>query len=136
MTKPIETMTLSNGLVLKIQDRSRPIATDTTKVSFVAEMTVELEESFFSRREDYELTRKIFGPQIRYLYTAERTFVRSDQKDTVFNELIDSFKRDVLNYLSHKDFARRFALSKFRETQMHPYKFNTPQGRQDDAEEE
>jgi hypothetical protein len=125
MTKPVETITLPNGLVLKIVDRSKSIAADTTKVSFVAEMTIELEESFFPCLEDYTQTRRVFGPQVLYVYTVERTFVPSDEKDKVLSELIDTFKRDALNYLSHKDFPRRFALSKHREIQMNPYKFKT-----------
>jgi len=127
MTKLVEAITLPNGLVLEIIDKSRPIAMDTTKVEFIAQMVVTLEESFFSSREHFETTRKTFGQQITYIYRKERTFVGSGEKEAVFNELVDTFKRDTLTYLSRQDFSRRFALSKYREIQMYPHKYCLPQ---------
>lgn len=127
MTKLIETIALPNGLILEIIDRSRPIAADTTQVVFVAQIVVALDESFFSSPEHYESTRKVFGPQLTYTYRKERTFVRAQDKDTVFNDLVASFKNDTLAYLSHWDFPRRFALSKLRDILSHPYKYSPPQ---------
>lgn len=135
-TKPIEAISLPNGLVLEIMDKSRPIAMDTTKVEFIAKMVVALEESFFSCREHFETTRKTFGQQITYIYRKERTFVSSGEKDAVFNELVDAFKRDTLTYLSRQDFSRRFALSKYREIQMYPFKYCPPPDERIDAKEE
>jgi len=127
MTKQIETITLPNGLILEIMDRSRPIAADTTQVVFVAQMVVALDESFFSSPEHYEATRKVFGPQLTYTYRKERTFVRTQDKDMVFKDLAETFKKDTLAYLSHRDFPRRFALSKLRDILSHPYKYSPPQ---------
>ncbi len=135
MTKLIETITLPNGLILEIIDRSRPIAADTTQVVFVAQIVVTLDESFFSGREHYEATRKVFGPQLTYTYRKERTFVRTQDKDSVFSDLVETFKNDTMAYLSHRDFPRRFALSKLRDILSHPYKYSPPQSIETSGEE-
>jgi hypothetical protein len=135
MTKLTETITLPNGLILEIIDRSRLIAADTTQVVFVAQIVVTLDESFFSGPEHYETTRKVFGPQLTYTYRKERTFVRIQDKDSVFNDLVETFKNDTMVYLSHRDFPRRFALSKLRDILSHPYKYSPPQNIETSGEE-
>lgn len=119
----VESITLKNGLVLEVHDCSRSIAADTTKVELVVRIRVPLLASYFPNLKDYEDTRDAFGQEITYEYRKERTFVSSELKDSVFQELISTFKSDSLSYLAHEEFARKFAMSRLRDLRMNPYKY-------------
>jgi hypothetical protein len=123
MPKLVENITLKNGLVLEVHDYSRPIAADTTKIELVIRVKVPLLESYFQSRKDYLDTASVFGQEVTYEYRKERTFVSTGEKDSVFLELISTFKSDSLNYLSHEDFARKLAMSKLRDLRMNPFKY-------------
>ncbi len=123
MARLMESIELKNGLMLEVYDYSRPIASDTTKIELVVRMKVPLLEEFFHSRKDYLDTMNVFGQEITYEYRKERTFVNNEMKDSVLQELFSTFKSDSLNYLSHEDFARRFALSKLRDLRMNPFRY-------------
>ncbi|MBN1664616.1 MAG: hypothetical protein JW943_13535 [Deltaproteobacteria bacterium] len=122
----VDKIPLPNGLIMEVYDLSRQIAADTTKVELLIKIEIKPEESFFSNREQFDLTRKIFGDVVFYEHHMERTFVNSIEKDTVLNDLLASFKKDSLPYLSHTDFARRFCLSKYSDIVKNPYKYQRP----------
>jgi hypothetical protein len=126
MPKLVERVALNNGLTLEVYDYSRPIAVDTTKLELVVRIKVPLLESYFQSRKDFVDTTNAFGQEAVFEYRKERTFVSNETKDSVFHELISTFKSDSLNYLSHEDFACKFALSKLRELRMNPFKYKKP----------
>jgi hypothetical protein len=119
----IDKIPMLNGLIVEVYDLSRPIAADTTKVVLLIKIEVKLEESFFSSWEQFDLTRKIFGDDLFFEYSMERTFVNNVEKQKTFNEFLEAFKKDSLPYLSHADFARRFSLSKYSEIVKNPRKY-------------
>ncbi len=123
MPRLMESIELKNGLMLEVYDYSRPIAADTTKIELVVRMKVPLLEEFFQNREDFVDTINVFGQEITYEYRKERTFVNNEMKDSVLQELFSTFKSDSLNYLSHEDFASRFALSKLRDLRVNPFRY-------------
>jgi hypothetical protein len=73
--KHLEEIILPNQLTAEICDQSRPIAQGTVKVVFIARVRVEVKEEYFDRREHYEMTRRMFGPEVLFEYMNERTFV-------------------------------------------------------------
>ena len=119
----IEKIPLPNGLVMEVWDRSRAIATDTTKVELLITVPVTMEQAYFSDPEHFRRVVEIFGPEIAYEYTKERTFVSTADSRQVFTDLLDDFRRDSLPYLSKDDFPRRFALSKLSEIHRHPHRY-------------
>jgi hypothetical protein len=123
MTDCTDKIPLSNGLIVEVHDLSRAIAADTTKVELLIKIDIKLSESFFTNREQFELTRSIFGDAVFFEYRKERTFVNNADTQTVFHEFLETFKKDSLPYLSHTDFARRFCLSKYSDIVKHPYKY-------------
>ncbi|MBN1381237.1 MAG: hypothetical protein JXA41_06155 [Deltaproteobacteria bacterium] len=122
----VDKIPLTNGLTVEVFDLSRLIAADTTKVELLFKIEIKMDKAFFSSDDQYELTRRIFGDILYYEYKMERTFVDNTDRQTIFNEFMDTFKKDSLPYLSHKDFARRFCLSKYSDIVKHPYKYQRP----------
>jgi hypothetical protein len=121
--KLVEEIPLPNHLTVEIWDKSRPIAADTTKVEIAIRMKVDLRPSYFMKPEYFELVKTVFGSQIFFEYTMERSFVNHREKDAVFQELLVSFKKDTLPYLSKPAFPRSFALSRYREIEKNRYKY-------------
>lgn len=123
--KLIEEIILPNGLKLKIFDLSRDIAADTVKVEVVFKTDFDLQESFFSSRPDYQQVQSFFGNKLTYENKAERTFVAKEVVDAVREELINTFKNNLLNYLGVENFANKYALSLLREIKNNPYKYRS-----------
>lgn len=124
--KCLDKIMLTNGLTVEILDLSRAIAEDTTKVELLFRMEIKLDESYFAQKEQWEMTRRIFGDSVFFENRIERTFVDNSDQDKVRRALIDSFKSDSLPYLSHADFARRFALAKYADIVKRPHKYQRP----------
>ncbi len=118
-----EKIELPRGLVVLIWDRSRRIAADTTKVEVEITMPVELKAEYFDSFEDFELVRKVFGPELAFTYRKERTFVHNREKESLVRELIEDFKHDSLPYLARPDFPSRFALSKLSDIKKRPHRY-------------
>lgn len=121
--KHIEKIKLSNGLAPDVWDCSRSIAPDTDKVELYVTVTVFLDPAFFTEPIQYETTRKFFGENILFEYRNSRTFVPKDDRETIFQQLIDIFRRNVLPYLNIPDFPRQFVLSKYRDILHNPFKY-------------
>jgi len=120
---PVEETALPNGLVMQVWDKSRAIASDTTKVELRITIPVTITKEYFSDPGHFQRVVEVFGPEISYEYTKERTFVSTPDGRKVFNELLEDFRRGSLPYLSRTDFPARFALSKLRDILQHPYKY-------------
>ena len=121
----VEEIPMPNGLIVEIWDKSVSIAADTTKVALLIRIRVELRPSYFTKPDHHELVRKIMGPEIFFEYKKERAFVRDKEKDVVFQELLDNFKKTSLPYLSRPSFPSSFALSKYWDIQKNSYKYSS-----------
>ncbi len=121
----VEEIPMPNGLIVEIWDKSVSIAADTTKVALLIRIRVELRPSYFTKPDHHELVRKIMGPEIFFEYKKERAFVRDKEKDVVFQELLDNFKKTSLPYLSRSSFPSSFALSKYWDIQKNSYKYSS-----------
>jgi hypothetical protein len=121
----VEEMPMPNGLTVEAWNKSVSIAADITKVALLIRIRVELQPSYFTKPDHYELVRKIMGPEIFFEYKKERSFVRDKEKDVVFQELLDNFKKNSVPYLSRPSFPRSFALSKYRDIEKNSYKYSS-----------
>lgn len=117
--KCVETLTLSDGLKIEIWDQSRVIAGDRWLVRLEGRIDVPLRIEYFDALPEKErlipILQKALGPTLPYRSVSEQHFVAKDLKDHVFQQFLDRFKRDVLPYLRHPDFQRRFALTRYRD---------------------
>jgi hypothetical protein len=116
---------MPNGLTVEVWYKSVSIAADTTKVALLIRIQVELQPSYFTRHDHYELVIKIMGPKIFFEYKEERSFVRDRKKNVVFQELLDNFKKNSLPYLSRSSFPASFALSKYWDIEKNSYKYSS-----------
>jgi len=123
MKRLIEEIALPNGRVVNIWDASRVIAADTTSVILIVTIQMELKADYFPEADHYKLTTSVFGKEMPYEYRKERTFVKTEEAETVFQELRETFKTDALPYLSRADFPEQFARSKHREIITNPYRY-------------
>lgn len=123
--KVIDEIALPNGLTLTVTDKSRSIAADTTKVELVFRMNIEVSESLLPSAADLETLVNIFGNQLTYEHILEKTFVNSRDEEIVRNELLDTFKKNSLAYLSSPDFAKKMAMATLRDIKNNPFKYST-----------
>ena len=121
--KLLEEIILPNGLKLIISDLSRPIAADTVKIEVDFKIDIDLKESFFQNEADYQDVRKFFGDKLVFENKEERTFVEKERGDAVREELINTFKKNLLNYLGTENFGAKYALSLLRDIRKNPYKY-------------
>jgi len=110
---------------LNIFDLSRKIAADTVKVEIAFKIAIDLKESFFRSLPDYHQVRSIFGETPAYEHKLERTIVSLKLREEVREELIATFKKDILHYLGVENFAGKYALSLLREIKNNPYKYRS-----------
>lgn len=121
--KRIETLHLSNGLVLTVNDLSRRIAADTVKVELSFQMKVNVEPSFFASPDDHRQLTGIFGDELTYEHKLERTFVAEAEESATRADLLETFKKNSLGYLSKPDFAQKMALSLLKDIRRNPFKY-------------
>lgn len=121
----VEEIVLANGLVLQVRDRSRKIAADTTKVELELVLPVEVKTGFFDNDDDCELVKQAFGSQVSFIVKKERTFVKTENRESVFAELLNDFKEDSLPYLERPDFPARFVLAKLADIRKRPHRYRS-----------
>ncbi len=119
----IEQIDLANGLTLNIYDLSRQIARNTTKVEIYITTEIKLKESYFTNHDDFARVKNIFGDKINFEYRKERSFASLEKQNDIRNELIDTFKKNSLNYIASPNFAPNLALSKLRDIKNNPFKY-------------
>ncbi len=127
----VKKIDLPNNLVLQVWDKSRAIASDMTKVELRVVIDIAIKEEYFSDPEHFRKVVTVFGPETPYEYIKEKTFTDTTDRDAVFSALLEDFKRDSVPYLSRIDFPERFAMSKLREIQKHPYRYRDTLGEPD-----
>jgi len=126
----VEEITLPNNLVIQVRNKSRVIASDTTKVELSIVIDVAVKKEYYSDPAHFQQVVAVFGPEISYEYTKERTFVNTPDSKRIFDELLGDFRRDSLPYISRTDFPARFAMSKLRDIRQHPYRYRDILGKQ------
>ena len=106
--KIVEKIDLPNNLVLEFHDYSRLIAGDRWLVGLLARIPIEISEEDFADRpqELYKDFLKEQGPVIYFELKKERNFI--DEKDQVFNQMLNELKEYALSYMGHKSFAKGF----------------------------
>jgi len=103
----VESITLSNGLVLEIWDYSRRLAGDRWLVGMLAQIVVEAPREAFSRPELYQIFLDEEEGKVFYRHRKERTFVDEREREELFNQLKTRFLEVALSYLSHPSFKER-----------------------------
>ena len=126
--KLVEKIPLPNKLVVEVWDDSRSIAEDTTKVALLIKINVKVKPEYFAHQEHFKQVLKIFGNETFFEYKIERTFVSNQEKENIFKELLEAFKKDSLPYFARPQFPESFVLSKLMDIQKNPRKYRNHLG--------
>lgn len=119
--KLIKTIGLKNGLTLEIYDHSRKIAGDRWYLKMVARIDIPIDlpslGDGLSEHVTFNALKEAFDNRIRYEQSRERNFIAKKEKDTVFNDLMNSYLTSTRQYLSHPNFAMRYAVKEYLKLQ-------------------
>lgn len=117
----METIALDNGETLEIHDNSRMISTDAWLVKLIFRIEIDLSEKDFNKIPgvtDKQIIEKL-GKTVVYNVERERNFIMAPDRDKVLKEIRDSFLSMNLKYLSHPDFAEKYAFKCYNEKNRH-----------------
>ena len=113
----IKTNVLKNGLILEIYDQSREIAGNRWLVKMAAKIDIPIDRLHLgdglNKQVDLNSLKKSFGNFVRYEQKSERNFIAEKEKDIVFDDLMSSFLTSTRRYLSHPNFAVRYAVKAY-----------------------
>ena len=114
----IKTIELSNGLKLDFYDLSRKLAGDRWYVGMIAQIDIQLIDSLLTNQHlshySVEEIRNTLGESVRFQQKRERHYIDEQEKDDLLNDLMDSFIKRTLNYLSLPDFPGKYILKEFQ----------------------
>ena len=112
--KLINTIVLKNGLTLGVYDQSRKIAGDRWLVKMAAKIDIPIDRLHLNdglnKQVSLNSLKESFDNFLRYEQKRERNFIAEKEKDTVFDDLVTSFLTSTREYLSHPNFAARYAV--------------------------
>lgn len=110
---------LENGHRVEILDASKKVGIDASHVKLVLRMKVPVKESLFVDDKYKELNfqdiKDKLGEEVVFEITKERNLISIDEKEKVFQSLMDTFVETSLNYLSKEDFPPKFIIKKFND---------------------
>ena len=114
----IKSIELSNGLKLDFYDISRKLAGDRWYVGLIARIDIPLIDSLLTNQHlshySVEEIRNALGESVRFQQKRERHYIDEREKDDLLNDLMDSFIKRTLNYLSLPDFPGKYILKEFQ----------------------
>jgi len=114
----IKSIELSNGLKLDFYDISRKLAGDRWYVGLIARIDIPLIDSLLTNQHlshySVEEIRNTLGESVRFQQKRERHYIDEREKDDLLNDLMDSFIKRTLNYLSLPDFPGKYILKEFQ----------------------
>jgi hypothetical protein len=128
--KLIETITLPNGLVLELWDKSRPMVGDRWLVSLQAKVEVPVLPEYFSTMNNSEQAYldllAAYGDPLVFTQEKTRHFVDENNLKKVLAELCQRFKDNLVYYLGNPRFASLYVLKKYGDLQDRQSGLNSP----------
>jgi hypothetical protein len=114
----VQQIALENGQTLIIRDLSRKIGADAYQVVMAADIEVAVVPELFSSQilgnTPFENILEKVGTPARFEKRVERNFIMADEKDAVFQKLVDTFNATLVSYLSKPDFPAKLVMKLFR----------------------
>lgn len=117
--KLIKTIDIKKNITLNLYDSSKKLAGDSWLIKLIVRMEIPVTEALI--QENSELVdivteiKKVLGEKVLFEQVLERIFIDDAKKEAVLKELTESFLDNTFNYLSHKEFPKRYVLKKYKE---------------------
>ena len=113
----LEKITLPNGLVLEIWDKSHLMAGDRWLVSLLAKVEVTVLPEYFSPLDNgeqaYQDLVAVHGNSLVFTQEKVRHFVDEREIQDVLTRLCQRIKDNLIAYLGNPQFASRYVLKKY-----------------------
>jgi hypothetical protein len=113
----LEKITLPNGLVLEIWDKSHLMAGDRWLASLLAKVEVTVLPEYFSPLDDgeqaYQDLVAVHGNSLVFTQEKVRHFVDEREIQDVLTRLCQRIKDNLIAYLGNPQFASRYVLKKY-----------------------
>lgn len=117
--KIFKTIELENNQTLVIYDRSREIAADGYVVIMGARMEIQIQKGLFDgetpSNPNFEEIQAILGTCIFYEYIKERNMIRAPEKEEIFENLVETFLKNMGPYMARSSFPKKLILKEYRE---------------------
>jgi len=121
----IETITLPNGLILELWDKSRPMAGDRWLISLLAKVEVPVLPEYFSTLDKGEQAYRdllaAYGDPLVFTQEKTRHFVDENDTKDVLAGICQRFKDNLLSYLGNPRFALLYVMKKYGDLQDRQY---------------
>ncbi len=115
----IMTIELRNGQTLILSDRSRKISADAYIVIMQATMEIKITPALFDNEPLSGVTmdqiRDTLGETVIYEYRLERNFILTHEKDEILASLVETFMKNMEQYISHPRFAPKLVLKQYND---------------------
>jgi len=114
----VKTIDLENGQTLVISDLSRKISEAGWVVVMKADMEIEIvKELFFDTPlSDFKFQDilGILGDKVVYEYKIQRNFILNHDKDEVFDNIIETYIKNMGQYVAKPGFPGKFVLKEYK----------------------
>ena len=116
--KLLNTISLSNGLTLRLFDASRKIAGDRWQVSVVARINIQVDGATVDEKNlnaSLAEIRSLLGDSLVFEQKHQRNFIDACEKEKIVENLAESFSNSAAPYFSNQNFAMKYISKLYRE---------------------
>ncbi|WP_320044446.1 hypothetical protein [uncultured Desulfobacter sp.] len=116
---PYRKLDLDHGHCLEVFDYSRKIGADAWVVIMTAIMKIPVERSLFTSQplsdNEFDDILNTLGSPIEYRYRLERNMIMDHEKDSVLENLVNTFLENTGKYVANPKFPEKLALKAYRD---------------------
>jgi hypothetical protein len=114
----VKTIELENGHTLVLSDLSRKISEDAYVVIMKASMEIKIAKDLFLNAplSDFKFQDilGVLGDKTIYEYKMERNFILNHEKDSVFNHMVETYIKNLGQYVTKTGFPGKFVLKEYK----------------------
>lgn len=114
----VKTIELENGQTLVLSDLSRKISEDAHVVIMRASMDIKITKELFLADPLPDLKFQdilgVLGDKTVYEYKMERNFILNHEKDAVFNHMVETYIKNLGQYVAKQGFPGKFVLKEYK----------------------
>ncbi|MBU0993715.1 MAG: hypothetical protein KJ737_14575 [Proteobacteria bacterium] len=115
--KLIKVHKLDNNQELEIYDLSRKIAEDTWVVIAIIRMNININNLFMKDEKELPVTiadiKDILGENVLFEIKIEKNFIHHSNKNNELKQLVDSFLKTNIGYISKHAFPGKYVLKEY-----------------------
>ena len=115
----VKKIELENKQTLVISDMSRKISEDAYVVIMKAGIEIQIKRELFvdDPQSDFKFQDILatLGDKVLYEYTIERNFIMANEKEKVFEMLVNFYMDNLGQYVAKSTFPGKFVLKKYKD---------------------